>query len=79
MQLLQTVGMIKDLKRQVRHKLIVNDVLIATYISDFEFTCLSTGRHIVEDTKSPVTKKLPTYRMKKKLMMALHKIDITET
>jgi hypothetical protein len=57
----------------------VNGELIAKYISDAEYTDCKTGKHIVEDTKSPMTKKLPLYRLKKKLLHALHGIVILET
>jgi len=40
---------------------------------------MTTGKHVVEDTKSPMTKKLPPYRMKKALMRALFDIVILET
>ena len=79
LQLLEKVGVIKDLKKQVRHKLVVNNVLIAVYVSDSEYVDVATGKHIVEDTKSPVTKKLAPYRMKRQLMKALFGITILET
>lgn len=79
LQLLQNSGHIRDLKRQVRHKLVVNGVLIATYVSDAEYVWTATGRKEVEDTKSPMTKKLAPYRMKKALMKALFGIVILET
>ena len=79
LQLLEKAGVIKDLKRQVRHKLVVNGVLIATYVSDSEYITVATGKHTVEDTKSPMTKKLAPYRMKRQLMKALFNIVILET
>jgi hypothetical protein len=63
----------------VRHKLVVNGQLIATYVSDAEYLDCKTGKHIVEDTKSPMTKKLAPYRMKRALMKALFDIVILET
>ena len=79
LQLLEKAGEIRYLKRQVRHKLVVNGVLIATYISDHEYDIVSTGEHVVEDTKSPITKELAPYRMKRQLMEALFGIKILET
>jgi hypothetical protein len=58
---------------------VVNGVLIATYVSDAEYVEVATGRKIVEDTKSPMTKKLAPYRMKRQLMLALFGIKILET
>jgi hypothetical protein len=77
--MLEKEGGIRDLKRQVRHKLVVNGVLIATYVSDAEYVVTDTNKKVIEDTKSPMTKKLPPYRMKKALMKALFSIDIFET
>jgi len=58
---------------------VVNNVLIATYVSDAEYDDCVSGKHIVEDTKSPMTKKLAPYRMKRALMLALLGINILET
>jgi len=33
---------------------------------------------VIEDVKSPVTRKLPAYRLKKRLMLACHGITIVE-
>lgn len=63
----------------MKHKLVVNGVLIATYVSDAEYTDVKTGKFVIEDTKSPITKKLAPYRMKKALMKALFDIVIQET
>lgn len=77
LQLLERIGQISDLKRQVRYPLVVNGVHIAVYVADFVYT--RDDNLIVEDVKSPATKKIPTYRMKKSLMFALFGIDILET
>jgi hypothetical protein len=61
-------GMITDLQCQVVFKLIVNEQMIATYIADFVYKDTSTKTVIVEDVKSEITRKLPVYRIKKKLL-----------
>jgi hypothetical protein len=76
---MEKAGEIRYLKRQVRHKLVVNGILIAVYISDAEYDVVATGKHVVEDTKSPITKSLAPYRMKRDLMKALFGIVILET
>lgn len=48
------------------------------YIADFVYIKTDTGETIVEDVKSKITKKLPVYRMKKKLMEDKHGIVIKE-
>jgi hypothetical protein len=49
---------------------------VCKYISDFVY--LENGQKIVEDVKSEYTRKLPVYRLKKKLVKAVHGIDIKE-
>src|SRR5262245_45003992 len=74
---LERAGKIDDLQCQVRHDLIVNGVKIGRYTSDFEYE--EDGRHVVEDVKSPATKKARDYRLRKLLMLAIHGIEIRET
>lgn len=42
-----------------------------TYISDFSYYDLKNRKWICEDVKSPMTRKLSTYRMKKKMFLDL--------
>ncbi len=51
---------------------------ICKYIADFSYLNRDTGSTVVEDVKSPQTRKLPVYRLKKKLVRAFHGIDIKE-
>lgn len=62
---------------QTRFPLIVNDVKVCVYIADFVVT-RANGKVDVIDSKSEITAKLPVYRLKKKLMLACHNIDIIE-
>ena len=73
---LEGFGLISDLRLQVRYPLVINNLLICTYIADFVYK--RDGNEIVEDTKSAFTAKLPLYRLKKKLMKACLGIDIQE-
>lgn len=68
--------LIEGLRKQVKYVLAVNDHVICTYIADFVYR--QNSRMIVEDVKSEVTRKLPVYRLKKKLMLAIHTIKISE-
>ncbi len=68
-------GEIQLLKLQVTYKLIVNGILICSYRADFDYYD-KEGMHIVEDTKGFRT---PEYKLKKKLMLAIHGITIKET
>ena len=68
---------VKDLKCQVRYPINVNGVKICAYIADFTYLDRK-GILIVEDVKSDITRKLPVYRLKKKLMKAVYGIEIKE-
>ena len=64
---------ISELHRQVPFRIDINDEHVCTYKADF--TYLEGGALIVEDTKGYRT---PVYRLKKKLMKAVHGIEISE-
>lgn len=60
---------LKDGRRRVE--------LAVTYVADFVYT--KDGEMVVEDVKSKMTKKLPEYVIKRKLMLWLKGIKILET
>lgn len=70
-------GEIRAFEMQKRFKLVVNEILIATYVCDFVVHHFDGNREVI-DVKSDMTRKLALYQMKKKLMMALYKINIKE-
>ena len=49
------------------------------YFADFAYTDNRTGKRIVEDVKSPVTKEKPYYKIKRHMMLAIHGIEVVET
>ncbi len=81
-------GKIRNLRREVTYRLEVRGQLICKYVADHVFEALfgwphtthigSTWETIVEDVKSPITRKNRAYRMKCKLMAAIHGITIKE-
>lgn len=73
--LLQRIGDITDLEVQPRYPLVVNGHKIATYVADFRY--LKAGQTVVEDVKSPATR-TAVYKLKAKLMLALHGVIISE-
>lgn len=84
LKLLERVGEISDLQRQVSFELIpnqyVNGKLIerkCSYVADFVYIDKHTGEKVVEDTKSKATK-TPVYLVKRKLMLKVHGIQIKE-
>jgi hypothetical protein len=74
LKLLEAAGVITDLERQIKYALVVNGVKLGAYVADYRYK--ENGQQVVEDFKGVVT---PVYRLKKKLMKALHGIDILET
>ena len=73
---MEIAGVITELSRQVRFKFELNGVKICSYIADFTYK--QDGKLVVVDVKSKYTSKLPVYRIKKKLMLAVHGIEVKE-
>lgn len=74
LRLLEKAKEISKLKLQVKFLLVIDGEQVSSYIADF--TYLKAGKLVVEDVKGFKTE---GYRLKKKLMAALHKIEILET
>ena len=75
--LMQKAGEIRQLAVHPRYDIPVCGMYICRYIGDFSYLDYN-DEEVVEDVKSPPTRKNPVYRLKKKLMLAVHDIDITE-
>jgi len=78
LRMLLKAGVIGLLQLQVVYRLEIDGKLICKYIADFEYIVVGTGETVVEDVKSAMTRKLPVYRLKKKLMKQIHGIEIKE-
>lgn len=78
--ILQKAGLIGLLQMQVSFLLIAKSETEreCKYVADFVYIDAKSGAKIVEDVKSEMTRKLPTYIMKRKLMASIHKIQIKE-
>lgn len=70
----QRAGAIRDLRIQIPYVIEVNGVRICRYVADFVYFRVGEGP-AVEDAKGMQT---PVYRLKKKLMKAVHGITIRE-
>ena len=70
---LQDAGDISELQLQVPFAMKVNGVTICRYFADFQFRC--NGRLRVMDAKGFRT---AVYKLKKKMMLAFHGIEIEE-
>lgn len=69
-------GEIADLHCQVQYACDVNGQHVCNYFADF--TYLENGKLVVVDAKSEATRKDKAYRIKKKLVEAIHEIEIIE-
>lgn len=74
--LLEKAGHISDLELQKVYKLTVNDQLICKYIADFEYRDSISGEYITEDVKGGTATITPAFRIKMKLMKAIHGIEV---
>ena len=75
LKLMEREGKIDGLVLQPRFPLTVNGVKIGTYVGDFLFYDKERQVTTVEDVKGVPT---PVYRIKRRLMQALHGIEIVE-
>lgn len=80
LELMERAGIVRNLRTQVQFTCIVNEQLICKYIADFTYLDLNAKTQcwdeIVEDTKGVRT---PLYKLKAKLVKALHGVTILET
>ncbi len=74
LKLLEKAGDITKLELQPKYLLVVNGQLICTYVADFRYRN-HKGKLVVEDAKGFPTR---DYQLKKKLMRAIHDIEIRE-
>ena len=72
---MEIIGYIRDLVLQPRYPLVVNGYRVATYVADFEYYDKEKDMTITEDVKGVKT---PAYKLKKKLVWALHGVEIVE-
>lgn len=86
LKLLERAGEIRDLERQVRFELLPADPPVyprpLEYVADFTYMEVIEGmtlwRRVVEDVKSPATRKNPVYRIKKRLLYQTYGLEIKE-
>ena len=76
LKLLEKAGEIQNLDLQTPFEIVINGVRVCIYRSDF--TYFENGKLVVEDVKSEATRKLPLYRLKKKLVKAWLNLEIQE-
>jgi hypothetical protein len=79
----ERAGEIRDLvvdKKQLHFDLVVKGVKVSRYTPDFRYVEVATGKTVYADKKSKYArlKRNEAYVIRKKLMKALHDIDILE-
>lgn len=77
LRLLEQAGEISGLECQTRFPLVVHGQDCGAYISDFTYLTRE-GERVIEDVKSAATRKLPVYRLKRRLVWALYGLDVRE-
>jgi hypothetical protein len=73
----QRAGLIRNLRVHTSYPLVVNGVRVGKYTDDFSYQDCQTGEVVVVDTKARITR-TEAYGIRKKLMLAVHGIVITE-
>jgi hypothetical protein len=79
LKLLERAGEISRLERQVKFPLTVEGQLIANYTADFQYYTASPRARVVEDVKSAPTAKKRDFVLVRKLMRAIHNVEIMVT
>lgn len=74
LKMMQMAGEITGLKLQPKFSIVVYGQKVCDYVADFQY--VRHGEAITEDVKGMKT---PIYRLKKRLMLAVHGIEIKET
>ena len=76
LRLMEQAGEIVGLQCQPRYRITVNDLPICTVVPDFRYC--TGGKLIVEDVKGGNATRTAVYRLKRRLMLACHGIEIQE-
>ena len=76
LKLMEQSGEIRDLELQVPYSIDVEGYHICKYTADFQYWDNNEKKVITEDCKGFRT---PSYRLKKKLLKAVHGVEIYET
>lgn len=78
LKLLERAGLIRDLVVHPSFELVVGGQRVGAYVGDFSWRpTTNVFELVVEDVKSPATR-TPVYRLKRKLVKAIHGIDVQE-
>lgn len=76
LKLLERAGHVTDLQVQPVFPIVINGQHVCKVIPDFAY--VENGKRVVEDVKSEITRQDKVYRLKAKLMKAVHGIEVVE-
>ena len=76
LETLERAGHIRDLRRQVKFAIVIDGIHVCDYVADAVY--MEGARRVVVDVKSEATRKLPVYKLKRKLMAAVLGIEVEE-
>lgn len=76
--LMQHAGEIYGLEVHPFFKFVINGVYVGRYTGDFAYFRRQEFKKVVEDTKSKATRKIRDWPMRKRLMLAIHGIEVRE-
>lgn len=76
--LMQRAGEIWGLEVHPKFNLIVNGHMVGRYTGDFAYYPRQQFKKTVEDCKSEATKRIRDWPMRKRLMLAIHGIEVRE-
>lgn len=72
------MGEIRDLEVHPKFPLVIHGQDCGYYEADFSYIVVATGERVLEDVKSPATRKLSTYRLKIRMIWALYGLKVRE-
>jgi len=77
----ERAGLIRALQIQVPFPLPVgvDGEVVGHYVADFVYWVAASGVQVIEDYKGSAVTRTETYRLKVKLMHAIHGLTVTET
>ena len=82
LEMQERLGIISNLERQKKFvlqpsfKFAGHTIREIAYVADFVY--MENGTQVVMDVKSPITRANPVYKIKKKMMMYVHGIEVKE-
>jgi hypothetical protein len=77
LSMLERAGEIHSLICQPKFEFVVNGVRIGSFRPDFSY--VRDGKRIIEDVKGGAATKTEAYGLRKKLLLALHGLEVVET